>query len=78
MQPATFRKVNQQQAKMMGGSVFSGIFFAPRIKDLSRIESNSTQTAVKAAVGLVTCNIRRYDWEFKHKNDKSLGLGILH
>lgn len=58
----------------MRGSVFSGFSFAPGIKDLSRIESKSTQTSVKAGVELVMCNIHSYDWESKHRGDKSLGL----
>lgn len=70
--------MNQQQPKIIGGSVFSGSFFAPSIKDLSTIESNSTRAAVKAGVGLVMCNIEVYDWESKHRSDKSLGLGIPH
>lgn len=58
---------------------FSDLFFFPsRIKGLRRIESNSTQTAVKADVGLVLCNMHKYDWESKYRSDKSLGLGILH
>lgn len=62
----------------MSFSVLLSFFFPSRIKGLSRIESNSTQTAVKADVGLVLCNIHKYDWESKYRTDKSLGLGILH
>jgi len=58
--------------------VFSGFSFTPRVRDLSQIEGNSTQTAVRAGVRQVMCNIRGYDWESKYRGDKSLGLGIPH
>lgn len=53
-------------------------FFFFKDKRLEQNREQFPQTAVKADVGLVLCNIHKYDWESKYRSDKSLGLGILY